>query len=241
MRPSAKRRLHLVQTFAATAGALLMATVITLLPSPARAGDEALPTEDAFAKSVLAVIATYPTDGTHGYYWPKGDAWPGTTCDFDYLGTKVCEADAKKRCYCCGITFEVFVKAWKAWSDSRKVEFRVPGVSGKEMIGLRADWFGSTGDTRRTLQHAVTARKLGRAIDKLEDARPGDFVQLWRRSGTGHSVIFIELKRNSEGKPKALKYWSSQKSTNGIGYREESLEGKEGVDPEQTYVVRVGR
>lgn len=212
-----------------------------LLAAIAIRAEEAMPTEDEFSKFVMAVVKTYPTDGTHGYYWPKGDAWPGTTCDLLYQGTKACEADPQKRCYCCGLTFEVFAKAWKQWGEGRKREFAIPGVDGKGILDLRADWFGSTGDKRTTLQAAVVSRKLGRAIANPDEARAGDFVQLWRKNGTGHSVVFLEWKKGGDGKVKGIKYWSTQKSTNGIGEREERVAGDDGVDLEQVYVVRVGK
>ncbi len=202
--------------------------------------EEAVPSEADFSKLVLSVVKSYPTDGTHKYYWPKGDSWPGTTCDLEYQGAKACEADPEKRCYCCGLTFEVFVKAWKAWCEAKKLPFAMPGVDGEGIVDFRADWFGSTGDKRTTLQHAVVCRGLGRAITRIEEARPGDFVQFWRNNGTGHSVVFLEWKKGGDGKLKALKYWSAQKSTDGIGEREERLSGDDGIDPAQVHIVRVG-
>lgn len=203
--------------------------------------EETVPSEADFSKVVLSVVKAYPTDGTHKYYWPKGDDWPGTTCDVEYQGVKACEADAEKRCYCCGLTWEVFVRAWKAWSEAKKLPFAIPGVEGQQIVDMRSDWFGSTGDKKSLIQHAVVSRGLGRAITRLEDARPGDFVQFWRNNGTGHSVIFLEWNKGGDGKLKALTYWSTQKSTDGIGEREERLSGDDGIDPAQVYIVRVGR
>ncbi|MBI5367729.1 MAG: hypothetical protein HZA54_11885 [Planctomycetes bacterium] len=207
----------------------------------AAAEEAILPPADAFARVVVEVMKAYPTDGTHDYYWPKGDNWPGTTCDLVYRGVKVLEADPKGRCYCCGLTFEVFVKAWQKWCAARKAEFRIGDLSGEELLKLRADWFGSTGDTRRTLQAALVSRGLGRAVEKLKDARPGDFVQFWRTGGSGHSVVFLEAGFDSAGAPTKLKYWSTQKATRGIGVREERFGGEGGVKPDEVYVVRAGR
>ncbi|MBI3272981.1 MAG: hypothetical protein HYZ53_28590 [Planctomycetes bacterium] len=229
-----------VLVFAAAVFALV-AAARTVAPAPPAQPADGLPLEDVFTASVLSVVKAYPTDGTHGYYWPKGENWPGTTCDLDYLGVRVCEADPQKRCYCCGLTFEVFVQAWKSWCEARRAEFRMPGLDAKDLLALRGDWFGSTGDTQRTLQHAIVSRGLGRAIGRPDDARPGDFVQLWRRNGTGHSVVFLEWKRDAQGRARALRYWSTQKSTKGIGEREEPLTGKDGIDPERVHIVRIGR
>lgn len=46
--------------------------------------------------------------------------------------------------------------------------------------------------------------------------KKGDFVQIWRNSGSGHSVIFKGfIDSDEDGKPDLLCYWSSQPSTNG--------------------------
>lgn len=202
--------------------------------------EESVPTEADFSKLVLSVVKSYPSDGTHKYWWPKGDDWPGTTCDIEYQGVKACVADPEGRCYCCGLTFEVFVKAWKAWCETTKRPFAIPGVEGRQILDLRSDWFGSTGDKKTLLQHAIVSRGLGRAIARLEEARPGDFVQFWRNDGSGHSAVFLEWKKGGDGKLKALRYWSTQRSTDGIGERQERLSGDDGIDPGQIYIVRVG-
>ncbi len=219
----------------------MRALVALLALVVAARAEESVPTEQDFSKLVMSVVKSYPTDGTHKYWWPKGSDWPGTTCDVEYQGVKACEADAEGRCYCCGLTFEVFVRAWKAWCEAKERPFAIPGVDGEEIKDLRSDWFGSTGDKRTLIQHAIVSRGLGRAIEKPEDARPGDFVQLWRNNGTGHSVVFLEWKKGGDGKLKALRYWSTQKSTDGIGEREERVGGDDGIDPAQVYIVRVGR
>jgi hypothetical protein len=77
-------------------------------------------------------------------------------------------------------------------------------------------------------------------ITKLADARAGDFVQIWRHRGTGHSVIFIDWVRKG-GRIQGLRYWSTQKSTQGIGYRTE-LFGSEGkaLRRDMFYLCRAG-
>lgn len=217
-----------------------VAALLVLLATVAYA-EEAVPTESEFSKLVVSVMKSYPTDGTHKYHWPKGDDWPGTTRDVEYQGAMACEADPEGRCYCCGLTWEVFVRAWKAWCEAKGLPFAIPGVDKEAIVEFRSDWFGSTGDKKTLLQHAVVSRGLGRAITRLEDARPGDFVQFWRNNGSGHSAIFIGWKKGEDGKLKALEYWSTQEATNGIGYREERLSGEDGIDPSQIHIVRVGR
>jgi hypothetical protein len=199
-----------------------------------------LPKASDFAKLVLEVAKTYPTDGTHGYYWPKSGSWPGTTMDLFYMGKKVGEADPKKRCFCCGITFEVFFRAYENYCAKAKKPFRILDLDADGVLKLRHEWFGPTEKDRTTLQKAITLYKLGKAIP-LEDARPGDFCQLWRHSGNGHSVIVVALEKDAAGKPAALRYWSSQGSTNGISENVERFsDEKKGVIAAETYVARVG-
>ncbi|MBS3999324.1 MAG: hypothetical protein KGZ71_02445, partial [Desulfobulbaceae bacterium] len=51
---------------------------------------------------------------------------------------------------------------------------------------------------------------------KPEDALPGDFVNIIWNSGGGHSVVFLGWYKD-ESPILNLVYWSSQKSTNGLG------------------------
>lgn len=199
-----------------------------------------IPEETQLAKIVLEVAKGYPTDGTHRYHWPKGSSWTGTTRDLFYDGVRVCDGDPEKRCYCCGLTFEVCFRAWEIAAQRAKVPFRIGDLDAKGVHKLRRDWFGVDEHDRKTCQRALVEHKLGRAI-KLEDARPGDFVQLWRASKSGHSVVFLGLDRDAAGRAVALRYWSTQKATNGIGERVERFDGPAAVLPDETYVARAGR
>ncbi len=230
----------------ATAAILMVAPTAT---APAVAGDDPEPTvpgEGALNADVLAVLATYPADGSHGYYWPKSGDWAGTTRDLDYGGTRVASGDAEGRAYCCGLTFEVFFRAWERWCAREKRPLRIGALDGAGVIQLRKLWYGSDEEVgeenvRRTMQHALVSTGLGVAVEP-KDARPGDFVQLWRSSGSGHSVIFRGWRKDARGRITALRYWSTQKSTDGIGENEEKLTTAGGkVLLGQTYIVRVGR
>lgn len=200
-----------------------------------------VPTEDAFQKHVLAVIEIYPTDGTHGYHWPRPDtgAWLGNTRRLEYAGVVLSEADPKGRCHCSGLTFEVFLGAWARWCKASSRPFRILDLDADGVRRLQRQWFGTSGD-RKTLFTAVTKTGLGRRITDWEDARPGDFVQLWRHSGSGHSCVFRAWVREEE-KIVGLRYWSTQKSTNGIGERAERFgESGSSMKRDEFYVVRVG-
>ncbi len=214
---------------------------IARTPTPAD-----LPRPDEFTPLVLKILKSYPADGTHGYFWPRGNpvkGWAGNTMDLYYQGKLFSPGDPKGRCYCCGLTFEVFFRAWKAWCEKKKKPFRVDGLDFEQLKSFRAHFFGSNGDLK-CVGGAIPAWGLGFAVPPME-ARPGDFVQFWRhprkgRRASGHSVIFLAWVKGRGGKPKALRYWSTQGSTKGIGIREERVGGPGGVDLSRVYAARVG-
>ena len=200
-----------------------------------------LPSEAEFRRHLLAILETYPTDGTHGYHWPRPDdgRWLGNTRKLAYAGTVLAEGDPEGRCHCSGLTFEVFLRAFERWCREADQPFRILDFDVADVRRLQREWFGTSGD-RKTLHTAVTKNGLGRRISSWEDAQAGDFVQLWRHSGSGHSCVFRTWIREEE-EIVGLRYWSTQKSTKGIGERVEHF-GTDGsaVKRDELYVVRVG-
>jgi len=219
---------------------------VALVSMPAQAGDgekakPVLPAPGALNPHVLAVLANYPTDGTHGYHWPKKGSWLGFTRTLTYRGKVLGKGDAKGRCHCSGITFEVFFRAWERWAKAAKRPFVIGDLDPKGLRRFVSEWFGASGD-RATLHAALTGHGFGTRVTDWEKARPGDFVQLWRHSGSGHSCIFLAWVRK-KGKIVGLRYWSTQSSTRGIGERAEffgKAEEGRGVKREELYIVRVG-
>lgn len=192
-----------------------------------------------FNDYVIRVLKTYPTDGTHQYYWPKSGSWAGVTQDIYYKGEKVAEGDPEGRCYCCGLTWEVFMKAVDLYHTERGMKDRgIRDWDAGQVRAFRRLWFGADGN-RKTLLNAVQVYDLGPEIKRFDDARKGDFLQFWRKNGTGHSVIFDRWIYDGEGNIVGLRYWSTQKSTQGIGYVIEYTKGERGVDLEQTYIARI--
>lgn len=186
---------------------------------------------------VLRTIGAYPTDGTHDYWWPKDGTYDGTTCDLEYAGAVVARGEAKKRTYCCGLTFEVWLRACEAAAKKAgKKELKIGELDAAALRKLKSDWYVATGKREGPVD-ALVPRGLGRRIERPADARPGDFVQLWRKNGSGHSVIFIAWEREA-GKIVGIRYWSTQPATKGIGVRIERFDGEKGVKPEEIYIVR---
>jgi len=195
-----------------------------------------VPKSGDFNAHVLAIVDTYPTDGTHRYHWPKTGTWIGTTRKLVYAGEVLAEGDPQGRCHCSGLTFEVFLRAWERRCKAADRPYRILDWDLAQVRRFRTQWFGTSGD-RATLHTALTKNGLGHRITDWEKAKPGDFVQLWRHGGSGHSCIFRGWTRDEDGTIVGLRYWSTQKSSKGIGERTEPLAK---LKRDELYVVRVG-
>ena len=93
-----------------------------------------------------------------------------------------------------------------------------------KFIALYKGWYGAEDaptnpllpeDIRLTIRekqvfHMLQWTGLATPVEHYRLLRRGDFVQFWRKSGTGHSVIFWARDSDDEGRER-LWYWSSQK------------------------------
>lgn len=170
-------------------------------------------------ETVLKLIGEYPTDGTHQYHWVAG--FDGVTRDLEYQGNVIAKSEDQQRTYCCGLTFEVYFRAC--------LEAGVNLGSLADVKRLKNEWFiaRTKYPANQIWKHkgpadALVPQGLGIEV-QLEQARPGDFLQLWRKNGSGHSVIFMESVENG------FQYWSTQPVTDGIGKRVELFTGSNPV------------
>jgi hypothetical protein len=227
---------------------LVVATILVWMApphlSPGWARDKGksgnVPKPGQLNRIAFQILRAYPTDGTHRYNWKKGAPYDGVTEDLIYRGKIIARANSRRECYCCGLTFEVFFKAWKAWTRKKGLDFAIGDLDPEELKALKKDWYCS-GGVRNGPVRALVSRGLGTEIRALKDARTGDFVQFWRGNGSGHSVIFIEWMTDKKGRYTGMRYWSTQPCTRGIGYRVEPLSGKKGIDPLKIHIARPGR
>ncbi len=169
---------------------------------------------------VLRIIEAYPKDGSYPYRCikaPEYDLYLGVTQDLWYKGRIVAKAHPNgTRCsYCCGLTFEVFVRAMQLRNMQKGLDpDDFNGMTFFDLFNLLQFWFiEGKGDSP---QMGIETYGLGPKITNWEEARAGDFMDLSRNNGTGHSVIFIEWKRDEEGRITGLKYFSS--NSGGVGY-----------------------
>lgn len=172
-----------------------------------------------FNDVVMGYLESYPTDGTNGYYWPSDTDWYGTTRDLWYRGELVAEGDPEGRCYCVGLTWELYMRAWEEVDRSTGGDGTINGVTVAELVDFRIDWFVRELDGAGP-SVAMETYGVGEEITDVAKLEPGDFVQFWRHSGSGHNVVFIDW-LVEDGEIVGLEYWSTQSSTEGIGYNAE--------------------
>lgn len=141
--------------------------------------------------------------------------------------------------HCCGFTLSVaFIVATNRGLLEDKTENQVKQFS--------RDWYGAGGiyknDGEECGKLCVTALvNLGIGYEvSLEDAKEGDFCQIWRTNGSGHSVIFISHIYDGDNII-GFNYRSSQKSTGGIGDSKEYFKdsGKGSMSRKCTFFGRM--
>lgn len=205
------------------------------------AGEEMIAGDDEGSLNpyVMKVIEAYPLDGSYPYHcsWEprEYDIYNGVTQDMWYQGQVVAKAypDGSRSSYCCGFTFEVFIRAMKLRNVHKGLDpDDFNGMTFHDLFNMLQLWYiEGKGDST---QRAIVSYGLGRAIEDFEDARPGDFGDYSTTPAGGHAIIFIDWIRNDEKKIVGLKYFSSNLSgTRGVGYGQamfsDSTESGKGV------------
>lgn len=178
-----------------------------------------------FNRYVLNIINTYT--GKSYPYLLNNDykSYNGVTTNLLYKDQVLARAhpSGNRASHCVGITFEVFFKALQQRNiDMGLCPNDINGLTWEQMHDFLLTWYVANGPkSSSNLVMAVGKYGLGRGINNLEDARPGDFIDISRENYTGHAVVFIDWIRDSNKRIIGLKYWSSQPYTKGIGYAEE--------------------
>lgn len=168
---------------------------------------------------VLKVIDAYPLDGSYPYRCKplEYDVYNGVTQDLWYKGRVVAKAhpDGTRCSYCCGLTFEIFVRAMQLRNIQKGLDpDDFNGMTFHDLFNLLQLWYieGKKDSPRKGIEYYG----LGERITDWEKAKPGDFCDFSRNNGTGHSVIFIEWARNPDGTIAGMGYFSSNSS--GVGF-----------------------
>jgi hypothetical protein len=201
---------------------------------------------------VMKVISGYPLDGSLPYHcgWEprEYDIYNGVTQDMWYRGMVVAKAypDGSRCSYCCGFTFEVFVRAMKLRNIQKGLDpDDFNGMTFGDLFNALQFWYiEGKGDCER---RAIESYGLGSGIgvDDLEKVRPGDFLSYDTTAPGGHSCIFIEWQRDEQNKIVGLKYFSSNLSgSKGVGYGQgkfsDSTPSGKGIIRKSLRIARVG-
>jgi len=177
---------------------------------------------------VMKVLSGFQAEGITSATYPYHCSWEpreydiynGVTQDMWYKGMVVAKAypDGSRCSYCCGYTFEVFVRAMKLRNIQKGLDADdFNGMTFNDLFNALQLWYiEGKGDSE---QRAIVAYGLGKAITDFEQVRPGDFLSYSTTPSGGHSVIFIDWLRDDEKKIIGFKYFSSNLSgTHGVGY-----------------------
>lgn len=193
----------------------------------------------AFNERLLDLIDTYPDDGTYTYYWPSGTSWSGSTRDIYYQDTRVADDGGFSSCYCSGITWELYLETWRGIAAEEGLTFDdLNGLSASELMTMRVDWYVRELDGPGP-DVALSARGLGERVESLDDLRPGDLVQFWRTSGSGHTVVFMGFEEDDAGNLTGMSYVSCQGASDGFGLNTERFGAFSGaIDPLLIYAGR---
>ncbi len=186
--------------------------------------EEMIPDDGSLNPYVMRVIAAYPLDGSYPYHcsWKprEYDIYNGVTQDLWYQGQVVAKAypDGSRCSYCCGLTFEIFVRAMKLRNVQQGLDpDNFNNMTFHDLFNLLQLWYiEGRGDSP---QLGIVGYGLGEKITDLEQARPGDFADYSTAPRGGHSVIFIDWIRDEADEIIGMKYFSSNLSgTHGVGY-----------------------
>ena len=186
-------------------------------------------------KTILKTLSKYKRDGSYPYSWVGG--YKGVSRNLFYQDCMIANAnpDSSHSTYCCGISFEIY---FESIMSILKDKDDLNGLKATDFEDFISKWFvqEKNGDGPGL---ALQAYGLGKSIKRMQDVLPGDFVQIWRSSGSGHSVIFIKWLINENSDTTGMTYWSTQPSTNGINYNDEYFDGFGGkVDKSVTHYSR---
>ncbi len=210
--------------------------------------DDAEGSLNPYVMRVISAFTNAP-EGTYPYHcgWEprEYDIYNGVTQDMWYKGMVVAKAypDGSRCSYCCGYTFEVFIRAMKLRNIQKGLDADdFNGMTFNDLFNLLQLWYiEGKGDCE---QRGIVGYGLGKAITNFEDAKPGDFLSYSTTPPGGHAVILVDWIRDDQNKIVGMKYFSSNLGgTHGVGYGQgkfsDSNNGK-GLLRNSVRIARVG-
>jgi len=137
--------------------------------------------------------------------------------------------------YCSGASYSSLIGALDSLLNSRSSELTVDrqeAIRMQELNGGRREdmvklWGWWNADGPGSLYALAMYTSMGVRVGALE-AEPGDFCNINWVKGPGHSVVFLGWDSTPEGEP-TMRFWSSQKGTNGLGDQTSPLSSMSGI------------
>jgi hypothetical protein len=200
---------------------------------------------------VLKVIPTYKGEKYPYLLNNDYENYNGVTENIIYKGSLIAKAnpDGSKSSHCVGLTYEVFFKAMQKRNKEAGISLNnFNNMTIDNMKDFLLTWYAAKGTLKaegNQLAGAIVKYGIGTQITRLEDAKAGDFID-FSRTSSGHTAVFINWLKDNKGSIVGLKYWSTQESTSGIGFKEEYFSNnpqkvfKGAVNRNQLYIGRVG-
>tara|TARA_R110002012_G_scaffold100784_1_gene239563 strand:+ start:5562 stop:6296 length:735 start_codon:yes stop_codon:yes gene_type:complete len=164
---------------------------------------------DPYDFDVIETARKIAKQCTGGYRWEKGGpSTTGTCIDIEFEGTMVLKATSDKSTYCSGFSFSTFfiTALYRNLLDDK---------TAADIKKMQRIWYSGKKPSLKLSGDAIVDYGLGKEVT-LEEAKPGDFCQIWRTGGSGHSVMFISHIK-SDDKIIGIKYYGSNSSTKGPG------------------------
>ncbi len=163
-----------------------------LLPEP--------PGFNGYVARAINDWSTYPKNGTYPYCWSYygdecGDMW-GMIWGLWYVGEDIFPGGLD--CFCSGHTLEVFFDAFERWQADNGEPITTPygdlTVGSVDVGDFYQYWQGFGVATYASAADAFEDAGIGEHVYEEDwgDAQTGDFVNLSRDTGSGHSVIFVD-------------------------------------------------
>ena len=153
---------------------------------------------------------------------PRDPHYDGVSQDVWVGHERVARSAPDGATYCCGVTFEVFARAWALGCQEQGASEGLGSLTGAQLHEFITTWYCPTMGHLGVVE-ALVGSGLGFRVDP-EQAQSGDFCQFWRSTempgASGHSVVFLGW----EGPKKtSVRYWSSQAATDGVGVYQEPI------------------
>jgi hypothetical protein len=198
----------------------------------------------SFGTEPLQVASSFESLAFGKYTWAGGSGMP---IDIKFISdTPLFKKMADGSTYCTGFTFSVCFTC--SLNRGLLEDFTDDDVKKMHTIWNQGDASAKPKLCVDAISKPISSnlKALGKEVS-LEQSEANDFCQIWRTSGSGHSVILVE-KIMKDGKIAGIKYFSSNASVNprtgrtGVGENTEYFSDSGGkLIRENTYFARLNR